>query len=93
VKTLKFERLAVYGVKSAWNGATVCPDSDAEFFSIYGLLRNVRGTPDYICVGDFGTRDEAELVVDLLVSSHRLCTRSNDSQQRKLAAHRDSDHG
>ena len=43
------------------NAAEVVPDAEADHWSIYGKLGGL-----YTCVGDFSSREAAELIVDLL---------------------------
>ena len=44
----------------------VCADDQADFWSIYGMLLNAHGITEYVCVGDFSSRQAAVLIVDLL---------------------------
>jgi hypothetical protein len=63
---VRFSALEVYGVTYAGGRAVVCGDSEARFFSIFGRLHDTRGRAQYICVGDFMSREAAELVMELL---------------------------
>ena len=65
---LRFVGFEVHGVKEHGEHAEVCVDAQADFFSIYGVLLNAHGSPEYCCIGDFSTRDAAELVVELIGS-------------------------
>lgn len=62
----RFISLEVYGVKDFGDCAEVCQDDKADYFAIYGVLLNSHGSPEYCCVGDFSTRDAAELIVELI---------------------------
>ena len=62
----RFVGFEVHGVRDLGEHAEICADAQADFFSIYGILLNAHGSPEYCCVGDFSTRDTAELVVELI---------------------------
>ncbi len=66
MKVLRFVGYEVHAVKDYGEHAAVVKDEEADFYSIYGILLNVHGSPDYCCVGDFSSREAAELIVDLL---------------------------
>jgi hypothetical protein len=66
VNALRFSGFVVHGVKDYGEYATVCPDAEADFWSLYGILINAHGGPDYVCIGDFHCRDAAELVRELI---------------------------
>jgi hypothetical protein len=63
---LRFANLEVRAIKDAAGTLEICRNSEAELFSIYGGLRNAADAIEYVCVGDFDTREAAELVVELL---------------------------
>ena len=66
MKVLRFVGYEVHAVKDYGEHAEVCADVQADFYSIYGLLLNSHGSTEYVCVGDFSSRQAAELIVDLL---------------------------
>jgi hypothetical protein len=63
---LRFASLEVRAIRCAAGKFEICATSEAELFSIYGGLRNAADAIEYFCVGDFDTREAAELVVELL---------------------------
>jgi len=57
-----FDEYEVHGVQEiGTNAAEVVPDAEADYWSIYGKMGDL-----FTCVGDFDTRDAAQLVADLL---------------------------
>jgi hypothetical protein len=66
MRVLRFVGYEVHAVKDYGERAEVCADAQADFYSIYGLLLNSHGSTEYVCVGDFSSRQAAELIVDLL---------------------------
>ena len=66
MNAVRFLRLEVHGVKYEAGVAVACDDSEASFFSIYGLLENASGGGEYVCVGDFLSRESGELIASLL---------------------------
>ena len=57
-----FDSYEVHGVQDVGtNAAKVVPDAEADYWSIYGKMNGL-----FTCVGDFDTRDGAELVADML---------------------------
>jgi hypothetical protein len=66
MKALKFVGFEVHGVNYEQGNAVICADADAVFFSAYGRLQSARGSAEYVCVGDFDSRDLAELIVSLI---------------------------
>ena len=66
MNVLRFVGYEVHAVKDYGDRAAICADEDADFWSIYGALLNARGSTDYVCVGDFSSRQAAELIVELL---------------------------
>ena len=66
MRVLRFVGYEVHAVKDYGEHAEVCADDKADFWSIYGMLLNAHGSTDYVCVGDFSSRQAAELIVDLL---------------------------
>jgi hypothetical protein len=63
---LRFVGFEVHGVTYRCGSAIACPDADASYFSIYGRLQNAHGHAEYVCVGDFDSRELAELIVSLI---------------------------
>ncbi len=66
MKVLRFVGYEVHAVKDFGQHAEVCADDQADFWSIYGMLLNAHGSTEYVCVGDFSSRQAAVLIVDLL---------------------------
>ena len=62
----RFIGFEVHGVKDHGAHAAVCSDDKADFFSLYGVLLNAHGNPEYCCIGDFSTRNAAELIAELI---------------------------
>ncbi len=66
MKVLHFVGYEVHAVKDYGEHAQICADAKADFYSIYGILLNAYGSTEYVCVGDFPSREAAELIVELL---------------------------
>jgi hypothetical protein len=66
VKAMRFVSFEVHGVTYEHGTAVICGDAVADFFSVYGQLRNAHGDVEYICVGDFNSRELADLIVSLI---------------------------
>lgn len=66
MKLLRFIGYEVHAVKDYGERAAICADDAADFWSIYGLTLNAHGDTEYVCVGDFSSREAAELIVELL---------------------------
>ncbi len=66
MNVLRFVGYEVHAVKDYGEHAEVCSDDQGDFWSIYGMLLNSHGGTDYVCVGDFSSRQAAELIVNLL---------------------------
>ncbi len=66
MNVLRFVGYEVHAVKDYGEHAEVCADGQADFWSIYGFLLNAHGSTEYVCVGDFSSRQAAELIVNLL---------------------------
>jgi hypothetical protein len=52
-----------------WQGERCvnCEEEDAEFFSLFGVLLTANGREELICIGDFSSRDAAQIVLDLIL--------------------------
>ena len=66
MNAFRFVSYEIHGVKDYGTHATVCPGAEADFWCIYGLLVNSKGASDYVCIGDFHHRNDAELVLELI---------------------------
>lgn len=66
MSNVQFNRVVVYGVKDFGDHVEQVEDREAEFFSLYGFVPAFNGSEFAVCIGDFGTRDEAELVREML---------------------------
>ena len=64
---MKFHRYEVHGVKDHGDYATIVPDDDADFFTIFGFVQSVSGGEFAIAIGDHGSRDQALLARDLIL--------------------------
>ena len=63
-----FDTYEVHGVQDiGTNAAKVVPDTEADYWSIYGKTSGL-----YACVGDFDSREKAELISDMLNKNHGL---------------------
>jgi hypothetical protein len=71
VRQLEFDVLEVHPIKDHGDHAEVVgDDADADFFGLYGLVSGDANT-FYIPVGDFSTRDAAELTKELLMDNKK----------------------
>lgn len=63
---VKFHRLEIHGVKNLGDRVEVVPDAEADMFCVYGLVTAVNGSEFAICIGDYPTKPDAELIAELL---------------------------
>lgn len=67
---IRFESYEVHPIADNGTECYVCADEDAHFWSVYGLLPSFGGGRDVaVCIGDFQTREAAELVVEFISGS------------------------
>jgi len=57
-----FVAFELHPIRDLGDIAEVTTDGDADFWSVYGVLP----TRDLVCIGDYDSRDAAELVLWLL---------------------------
>jgi hypothetical protein len=62
---MQISEIEVHPIKDYGDRASICRDADADFFGLFGLVEgDVNGF--YIALGDFASRDTAELAKELL---------------------------
>lgn len=67
--SLRFAGYEVHPVRHCGDYAEVCPPSDADFFSLYGLLPRADGRFDMVCIGDFNSEEAAQTAMELISPS------------------------
>lgn len=68
---LKFDAYEVHAVKELGDTAQVSTDQDADYFCLYGLVKNDTGYDFYMAIGDYDCRQDAEIVRDILQQQKR----------------------
>lgn len=69
----RFSALELHPIKDNGEDAEVCEPENADYWSVYGLLDgNNDGSPVLICIGDFDSKESAELVIEMLGGRNTL---------------------
>lgn len=68
---LEFDDYQVYGIKEYGQTASVTTDGEADYFSLYGLVKGDTGSDFFLAIGDYDSRMDAEIVQDVLNNKKR----------------------
>lgn len=56
----------MYPLRDFGDKVEVVEEDEAEFFGLYGFITSISGSEFAVCIGDYDTRVEAELIAELL---------------------------
>jgi hypothetical protein len=63
---MEFNRLSVFAMRNYGDTVEQVEEDEAEFWSLFGFVSAVNAREFAVCIGDFSSRQEAELIRSML---------------------------